>query len=84
MLVDQATFDGAKLCTSQVPAAIELLNKLTSTKPPDWMVAIVVLELFLTTIVPLLWLLLNVKLTPFGNVVASGNWYVCPPEPVTT
>ena len=72
----QEDVDNQLLAAANQPAAVALLNKLTSTRPPDWMVAIVVLELFLTTIVPLLLLLLNVKLAPFGNVVASGSWYV--------
>ena len=48
-------------------------NKTMVTYPPEGMEAINVLEALLTVIAPLLWLLLNEKIVPFGNVVAFGN-----------
>ena len=72
------------MCVSHDPAAGELTNKVTSTNAPDCNVTSVVPELFLTIIVPEVWLLLNENCAPAGNVVASGSWNVWPPDPVTT
>lgn len=73
VLVDQLTFEGACACVSQVPAAVELTSNVKSTKLPDCNVARVVPVLPCTTTVPLVWLLLNEKIAPAGNVVASGS-----------
>ena len=83
MFVLQLTLAGDKSCLSQVPAAILLLNKVIETYPPEGIEATNVLLLLFTLIAPLLWLLLNVNVVPFANVVASGSLIVCPPEPLT-
>ena len=67
-----------------MPAAGLLTKSIKLTKPPAGTVDNVVPLLFCTTTVPDDWLLLNVYAAPIGRVVASGNLYVCPPEPVMT
>jgi len=53
VLVDQEALEGGELWKSHEPAALELFSKTTVIYEPDCTVAMVVAELFWTTIVPL-------------------------------